>query len=456
MIDYSTILIVAARSNFWAFCVYYDAEFFKKRKFLHKVAEAFQQIIDNYKAGKSISVMVSMPPRAGKSYITSLFAAYWLGTFPELSVMRNTCTSRLYQKFSYDTRAIIRNKKYTDVFPYIELADDKQNLDGWNLKTSKQVAYFGAGVGGTIIGFGANLAISDDLYKDMKDALSEVTVENVEMWKESAHNSRMEKNCPEIFIGTRWSTLDILGKAEVNISVIIPAIITNDGVEKSFCDDVKTLEEYIKIRENIEPSIWWAEYMQDPKEQKGLLIPENKLNRFEASELDGLPIKSLCFVDPANTGGDNFAAIFIGILFDGSQINVYVHDVIHNTAGLEANSIRTVEKMKLYKCENVTVEVNGLGVAAKLAIMRDMNENAGLIPLNSREPKEVRIISNYEFILKHFYFINSPDNHEYVAFVSNLTNYVYGANNLHRQDAIDVCSMAANYLKVVYSDLIYS
>ena len=217
--------------SFWDFCLWYDEAFFIKRTFLHQVAEAFQDLYDKYNKGIAIKISVSMPPRAGKSYITSLFCAWWLAKFPELSVMRNTCTATLFRKFSYDARNIVRSKKYKQVFQDIQLADDKQNIDGWNLITSKQVAYFGSGVGGTIIGFGANIAITDDLYRNLDDAITGTYNESVVRWKESAHDSRKEKNCPEIFIGTRWSKRDIIGRAidggRIDNQITIPALDKN-------------------------------------------------------------------------------------------------------------------------------------------------------------------------------------------------------------------------------------
>jgi len=56
-----------ARRYFWDFCKYYDREFFTKRPFLKKVAEGFQKIEE----GEINSLSVSMPPRAGKSFITT-------------------------------------------------------------------------------------------------------------------------------------------------------------------------------------------------------------------------------------------------------------------------------------------------------------------------------------------------------------------------------------------------
>ena len=103
------ILRIGGRDNFWLFCLHHDYDFFTKRSFLKEIATSFQYLYDEYKKGNAVKISVSLPPRSGKSYITSLFCSWWLGNEPELSVMRNTCTSTLYKKFSYDVRAIVKN-----------------------------------------------------------------------------------------------------------------------------------------------------------------------------------------------------------------------------------------------------------------------------------------------------------------------------------------------------------
>ena len=110
-----------ARNDFWAFCLYYDPKFFAKRLFLKKVADAFTRVYESYMAGIIRRLAVSMPPRAGKSYISSLFIAWMHGHFPEESVMRNCCSDTLYNKLSYDTRDIVRSSRFKEVFPDVKL-----------------------------------------------------------------------------------------------------------------------------------------------------------------------------------------------------------------------------------------------------------------------------------------------------------------------------------------------
>ena len=298
------------RRDFWGFCLFYDKEFFLNRLFLKKIADGFHKI----EKREINSLSVSMPPRAGKSYITSLFSAWVLGRNPSESIMRNTCTATLYLKFSYDVRNILRTNKFKTVFPKVTLSDTKSNLLGWNTNHSRQVGYFGAGVGGTIIGFGATkLAITDDLYRGVEDALSENTNDKILLWKEATHDSRLEKNCSKIDIGTRWSVNDVIGKnvaeERYDLSIVIPAL---DSEGNSFCDDVMSTEQYHDIRSRINPDIWLAEYMQEPVDMKGRLftglnkIPKEQFNQIK-DRIEGY----VGYIDVADQGKD-FTAMAIG------------------------------------------------------------------------------------------------------------------------------------------------
>ena len=50
-----------------------------------------------------------------------------------------------------------------------------------------------------------------------------------------------------------------MDSGDLQKAIVIPALI--DG--KSFCEDVKSTEEYLHIKERIEESTWSAEYIQD-------------------------------------------------------------------------------------------------------------------------------------------------------------------------------------------------
>jgi len=447
--------------EFWEFCLYYDNQFFSERPFLQKVADAFQQVYTKYSEGIAITAAISMPPRAGKSYITSLFCAWWLGKFPTVSVMRNTCTSSLYKKFSYDIRKIIRSSRYRAVFPKIALSSDKQNLQGWNLTTAKQVSYFGAGTGGTIIGFGANLAVTDDLYRDLDDALNENYNEGVIRWKESAHDSRKEKNCPELFIGTRWTTKDVIGKAleEGNISIKVEIAALDDN-DNSFCENVKTTEEYRKVKRNIDQYIWEAEYMQRPTEKKGLLFPISSLNFTYNESKSNIKDKiehSMCQVDPADRGGDDLSAPFGKLV--GKYI--YIDDVIYNNEGTDINEVALLEKVISNKATAVRFEANG-GWFHFGSTVRNRLEDRGVYNdfniYNQSRNKYTRILAQAAFIKNYFVFREDWETYsdDYRKFIKNLTSYyrVQSGNgtNAH-DDAPDSLAGMADYFLTNFEHL---
>lgn len=452
------------RRKFWEFCLYMDREFFEQRPFLADVAYALQEVHDNYVRGVAIKVAVSMPPRAGKSYIVSLFCAWWLGKFPFKSVMRNTCTARLYAKFSYDVRNILKTAEYKQIFPTSILAPDKQNIDGWNLTRSTQVGYFGAGVGGTIIGFGANIAITDDLYKDMSDALSSTVQESVSMWKQSAHNSRMEKNCPEIFIGTRWTKNDEIGKAidsgKIEIAVTIPAL-DEDG--NSFCENVKSTDEYLKIKEDIDESIWEAEYQQNPVELKGLLFPRSELKTYKRADVkwDEADYK-FTYVDPADTGGDDLSAPFAYMF--GNRI--LIRNVIYNKDGTDITIPALVDAICTQKVDSVEVEGNSAWVMFGKELRAKINDDpeeggrgyddCDITIVKNTTNKQTRIIANAAFIKRYIYFDSQWDDRgfdkEYKSFMKNLTAYMRDGSSKH-DDAPDSLVGIAVYFRNHFAHL---
>jgi predicted phage terminase large subunit-like protein len=447
-----------ARMHFWEYCLYMDEDFFTRRSFLKQVALIFQWVYTEYVAGRPRRAGVSMPPRAGKSYIVSLFCSWWIGKLPELSVMRNCCTARLYQKFSYDVRKIMRSEKYHQVFPEARLAKDKQNIDGWNVQQARQVSYFGAGTGGTIIGFGANIAISDDLYSGMEDALSENYNEKVHTWKESDHDSRKEKNCPELYIGTRWIKDDVIGRAldrgRIDRFVKIPAMYVDaNGQLQSFCEDVKTTQEYLIMKQDTEESIWEAEWMQEPIEAKGLLFPKSSLKFFDRDNInwESTEYKAL-FVDPADKGGDDLSAPHCYLIED----RIYVNRVIYNKEGTDINQPEIIELLCSTLTNMCRIESNSAWILFKkniAAAVADDYNDCDVRSIKSTTNKHTRILAMAAFIRNHFYFDKDYERDpQYKAFMKNLTAYLKEGSVKH-DDAPDSLAMAAKYFQSTFPDL---
>lgn len=434
-----------SRREFWEFCKFYDHVFFNERQFLKPIADAFQQI--EQKEIKSLSV--SMPPRAGKSYITSLFCAWTIGRNPDKSVMRNTCTATLYQKFSYDVRAIVKSEKFKQVFPNVQLSDDKANLQGWNTNSSKQVGYFGAGVGGTIIGFGAsNVAITDDLYRGIEDALSDTMNDRIIQWKESTHDSRFESGCARIDIGTRWSLNDVIGRnIEGKIydkSIIIPALDQNGN---SFCELVMSTNEYLDKQKRMAPEIWAAEYMQQPVDVKGRLfnelkyIDENDLKDIQKQGIEG----AIAYIDVSDQGNDYTAMAICQIINN----QLFIVDYVFTRDNTDITIPLCAQKLNHWNVNYCRVESNAMGAMFSRHLQKETKTR--VLQVNNTTNKITRIIMQSAWIMNRFTFVKKDDQQSQL-FIQNLLSFSKEGKNKN-DDSPDCCAGLSIFIQSMFKNL---
>jgi predicted phage terminase large subunit-like protein len=435
-----------ARRSFYHFCRYYDRDFVHARPFVKDICEAFQEIEDK----KIKSLSVSLPPRAGKSYITSLFCAWTLGKNPDKSVMRNACTATLFLKFSYDVRAILKDERFKRVFPDVSLSDDKANLQGWNTNQSKQVGYFGAGVGGTIIGFGAsNVAITDDLYRGIEDALSDTVNDRIIQWKESTHDSRFETGCARIDIGTRWSVKDIIGNGiESKIydkSIIVSAL---DDQGNSFCEAVMTTDEYKQVQKRTAKEIWLAEYQQQPIDIEGRLFSDYK--RINQKEFDEFIVNNqvegtLAYIDVSDTGMDYTAMAIAAIV----KNQTYIVDYVFNRDNTDLTIPQCAALLNKWNVSYCRVESNNMG--AMFARQLQNLTKTKILQVANTTNKITRIIMQSAFISQRMQFVVKEEQ-QCLTFIENMLSFSKEGKNKH-DDAPDCLAGLSLFLQSMFKNL---
>lgn len=432
-----------SRREFWEFCLLSDNQFFSKRPFLKDIAYTFQDVFN----GRLCRISVSLPPRSGKSYLTSMFAAWCLGKKPNGSIMRNCCTGTLYDKFSYDTRAIILSLSYQEIFPAVKLSEDKQSLKGWSTTTAKQVSYFGAGVGGTIIGFGAStIAITDDLFKSFEEAISEQICEKTYSWYRGNHIARMERFCPSIDIGTRWSKKDVIGRniqeGYYDQCISVPAL-TDHG--ESFCEDVKTTDEYLDIKARTAPEIWHSEFMQEPIEATGTLFKQEDIQVFSLANIKKETVDAvLAYIDVADEG-DDFFAMAIAHLF---KQNVFITDVIYTRDNIDVTLPLAAGLLKKNNINYVRVEANNQG-SVFIKMLRQQLSPDKILAVKNVTNKHSRILMQYGFIKQYFKRLKpeeTPRNSDYQLFFENVFSYIKVGTS-RKDDAPDCLAGLAKFIQ---------
>lgn len=142
--------------------------------------------------GRLSRLMIFMPPRHGKSELIShYFLTWFLGHFPELRIILATHSARFSRKWGRRSRNLIR-KVGKKLFPVpIELAEDSNAADQWDIK-GHNGGLFTSGSGGAILGEGAHGFVIDDPTKGFRKARSKAHQEELGDWWFTEAKTRLD------------------------------------------------------------------------------------------------------------------------------------------------------------------------------------------------------------------------------------------------------------------------
>jgi predicted phage terminase large subunit-like protein len=155
-------------------------------------------------------LVVSTPPRHGKSQLTSVeFTTWLLGRFPKKKIVLASYAQSLALEMSKQARARMASEEYQEVFS-TRIAEGDAAAHEW--KTSEGGMFKAVGVGGGLTGRGADVLICDDLFRDFQDAHSSTMRERVWNWFWSVAYTRLHPGAVVVIIMTRWHRDDIVGR----------------------------------------------------------------------------------------------------------------------------------------------------------------------------------------------------------------------------------------------------
>lgn len=163
------------------------------------LADALQRVAD----GDLRRMLVFMPPRAGKSLLTSkLFPGYYLYRHPERWVGINSYAAELAYTLSRASRDAYRGAGG-------QFKGDANAVKNWESNNGGGV--WAAGVGGAITGKGYSLGLIDDPLKNSEEALSEKIRGKHKEWYGSTFYTRAEPDAAIVIVQTRWHQDDLSG-----------------------------------------------------------------------------------------------------------------------------------------------------------------------------------------------------------------------------------------------------
>jgi predicted phage terminase large subunit-like protein len=161
---------------------------------LEAIAHALTQVLH----GQSRRLIITVPPRSLKSISASVaFPAFILGHDPRRRIICVSYSEALARKHANDTRAVMRSRLYSRLFPATRISAAKDTeLEFATTRGGNRLA---TSVGGTLTGRGGNFVIIDDPMKP-QEAYSEATRDSVKQWFSNTLLTRLDDKTQDAIV----------------------------------------------------------------------------------------------------------------------------------------------------------------------------------------------------------------------------------------------------------------
>jgi predicted phage terminase large subunit-like protein len=272
--EYDRLAILDSPQQFAQILSRRDAEPWQPYRHLIHLNDRLMDIVE----GRINRLIVTMPPRHGKSWLCSYyFPAWFLNRFPDKRVILCSYGDDFAAEWGRKVRDLIRDN--SDKLQ-IEINESSKAADRWDIQGHRG-GMKTAGVGGQITGRGANLFIIDDPVKDAAEANSATIRESKWDWWRTTARTRLEPGGAVIIIQTRWHEDDLTGRilrdddeAQQWHVVNLPALAEEDDPlgrtpGTALCPERYNENALAHTRTDIGQSAFSALYQQRPQPEGG-------------------------------------------------------------------------------------------------------------------------------------------------------------------------------------------
>jgi len=324
--------------------------------------------LEEVEAGLIDVLIVTMPPGSAKSFYGSIaFPAWYLGRHPEKCVIAASHTQELAERFGRRVRNIVGSQEHTRAFPNGGLSADSTAASRWD--TALGGEYFASGVGGSITGRRADLAIIDDPVKSREDADSETVRDKQWAWWRDDLTTRLKPGAAVVLIMTRWHEDDLAGRLLKDLENSTQRVVIlslpmeareNDPLGRKPGEPLwpEWFTEQMRDTAKREPRTWSALYQQEPRPIGGGEFKAEWLNYWQKQPVTGAKV---ILVDPSSgkskKHGDFTSMWVIGCGVDG---NDYVIDGIRDRLNLTERTEELFKLVRRYRPAAVGYEQYGL------------------------------------------------------------------------------------------------
>jgi len=391
-------------------------------------------------------VIVSLPPRHGKSeLISKYFPGWYLMNYPNNRLMLITSSNSSAQNYGRKIRDLIKN--------YGMYYDSKVVLN----QSSKSVSefafenyrgeFYAVGAGAeNIVGKGANFMIIDDPISDLSKVINPLQRDKLFEWFQSDIFNRLEPNGSIFLVMQRWHIDDIaarLIKSDINWEYIeIPAIANDNdilGREKgqplwSKRYDLDSLNE---IR--LQMGDYWfnAKYQQKPEVADSSIFNIDNFNFYDSQ--NDFDFTYLSYDTAFKTGRENdfTSCVYLGykdnkiFIIDSYRIKLQYPELI----------IKVQNDYNKYKPNMILIEDKASGQS----LIQDLKRNttAPIKPIKVENDKILR--ANIASLQLNRIYFRSDRNKD---LISELVTFPFDIHD----DLVDAFTQGVNFMKKLSSE----
>lgn len=296
-----------AREDFLLFCqlmmpdIEYPEDFSKSGFEVAKHHRAIAQALMGVERGKYPRLIVTLPPRHGKTQMITRFYSIWSeGRDPYQQIAIGTYSGDYAEDIGKDVRELLQSQRFRDIFPGYQLRADSKAAN--QLKNTRGGAMRFVGRGGGLTGRGAHKLLIDDPIKDAEEAASPTIREKCWEWFTKVAMTRLMKvGSSVIIVMTRWHDDDIVGRLTnpqnpaYDRDIAKEWFVLNLPAEAELDDPLgrqpgealwpeRFPVEFLRSQKRLDPLGYAALYQQRPSPEEGAFFKADEIVAYSLNE----------------------------------------------------------------------------------------------------------------------------------------------------------------------------
>ena len=433
-----------------------------RREKLMVICNALQDLEDD----KLDELLLSQPPRTGKTSIVMFFSAWVMLRRPEEANLYTSYSDTVTNVF-YKGLLELFNDPFTyrwkEIFPERSIARTNAADQLLDIDREKRYASFTArSLYGTLNGAcdcsPHGIAIADDLHSGIEEAMNRQRLDSAWAKVENNFLSRAKPTTKHLWIGTRWSLYDCISRRVELLEtdpkfkkrrfkiVNVPALNEHEQSNFEYLYGVGfDTDYYLQRKASFERSgdlaSFLAQYQGTPVERIGTVFDKNDM-RYFTDIGDEEPDQMLMVIDPAWGGGDYVA----GVVVAKYDTDLYILDVIFDNSDKKVTQPRIAQKAMKWGVTYMYIEATRTTASYAEGVDELLRKQNYRVRMNtstkhwsSQGGKTQRILDHAPDIRENCLFKANPEK-EYGKFMDNVFEFSFDKKVKH-DDAPDVLAM---------------